>query len=426
MRFIVNKCSVEGGAIDIPGSKSHTIRALFFATLANGVSVIEKPLASADTASAMYVCKALGARIEEHGDRWEVAGTGGDIQCPEDVLDVGNSGTTMRLALGVAALCGGGSITLTGDEQIRKRPVANLVNALNDLGAEVCCERENGCPPVTVSKPLSGGSTTLAVPTSQYLTSLLICAPLAPAPVEITVTQLNEIPYVEMTLWWLDKLGVKYERRGFDWFRIEGGQHYRPLKQRIPADFSSATFFAVAAAVSGMRITLRGLDMTDVQGDKAVLDYLAAMGTRVETVQGGVRVEGGPLRGGTFDLNATPDALPAMAVAACFADGETRLVNVPQARMKETDRIAVMTAELRKMGARVEELPDGMIIRKSDLRGAVVDGHSDHRVVMSLAVAGTEAEGRTIIDTAESAAVTFPGFFDLMKTIGADISKADF
>lgn len=425
MKFIVNEKKLDGGAVDIPGSKSHTIRALFFATLAGGRSIIEKPLESADTISAAGACRAFGAHVAQRGGNWEIIGTGGAIQAPEGVVDVGNSGTTIRIALGVASLCGKGGITLTGDEQIQRRPIAALVDALNNLGAEVTCEKRNGCPPVTVHKPVIGGKTTLKAPTSQYLTSLLMCAPLAPAPVEIEVLELNEKPYVDITLWWLDELGIEYDRRDYDWFRIEGGQEYPPLNRRIPADFSSATFFAVAAAVSGAAITMRGLDMTDVQGDRAVLDYLAAMGAEVERIDGGVRVTGGPLQGGEFDLNATPDALPAMAVAACFAKGETRLVNVPQARMKETDRIDVMTKELKKMGADVEELPDGMIVRRSDLKGARVKGHGDHRVVMSLAVAATGAKGQTVIDTAESAAVTFPDFYDLFRSTGADITKTD-
>jgi 3-phosphoshikimate 1-carboxyvinyltransferase len=193
----------------------------------------------------------------------------------------------------------------------------------------------------------------------------------------------------------------------------------------IPADFSSATFFLVAAAITGGRVTLRGLDMSDTQGDKAVIAMLEEMGARVTHSADGVTLEGGSLNGREFDLNATPDALPAMAVAGVCAMGETRLVNVPQARLKETDRIRVMYEELTKMGARIEELHDGLVIRNSTLRGAVVDGRHDHRVVMALSVAGLAAKGLTEIETAESAAVTFPNYLELMQTLGADVSLSD-
>ena len=193
----------------------------------------------------------------------------------------------------------------------------------------------------------------------------------------------------------------------------------------VPADFSSATFFLVAAAITGSELTLCGLDYLDTQGDKEVVNILKTMGAEVETGERYIRIRGGVLKGGEFDLNAMPDSLPALSVAGCFAEGETRLVNVPQARVKETDRIAVMCRELKKLGADIVERPDGLIIRKSRLRGCAVHGHCDHRVVMALAVAGLAASGETVVSTAESASVTFPNFVDLMKKLGAEISVAD-
>jgi len=424
MRFRTRK-STLGGAVEIPGSKSHTIRALFFATLADGESEIEKPLDSADARSAFAACRAFGADIVETGNGWSVRGTGGKLRAPEGEIDVGNSGTTIRLAIGVAALCGAGETVLTGDEQIQRRPAGYLAGALNELGARVECLGENGCPPVRVSGPIRGGRTSLRSPTSQFLTSLLICTPLAAGDTDIEVLELNERPYVDLTLWWLDGLGVKYERSGYEHFHIPGRQRYGSFKRRIPGDFSTATFFAVAAAVTRSELLLKGLDLGDTQGDRAVLDYLEQMGAGVEKSAGGVVVRGAALKGGEFDLNATPDALPAMAVAACFAEGETRLVNVPQARQKETDRISVMAAELSKMGADVEELADGLVVRGGSLEGAEVGGHGDHRVVMSLAVAGFASTGETVIDTAEAAAVTFPGFESSMRSIGADIEPVE-
>jgi len=355
---------------------------------------------------------------------WRVTGTGGKLATPSDVLDVGNSGTTLYVTLGTAALGRGWSV-FTGDAQTRSRPAGALLDALLVLGADAFSTRGNGCAPIAIRGPLRGGRVAIECPTSQYLTSLLLNCPLGEGETTIEVPLLHEQPYVEMTLGWLDRQGVRYEREGFKRFRVPGGQVYNPFDRAIPGDFSSATFFLCAAAITGADVTLLGLDREDTQGDKAVLDYLAAMGAQVEWLPEGVRVRGGELKGGEFDLNATPDALPAMAVAACFASGVTRLVNVPQARIKETDRLAVMHQELAKMGARVMELPDGLVIRGGGLRGAVVDGHADHRVVMALAVAGLAAEGRTEITTAEAAAVTFPNFVDLMAALGACMRQED-
>lgn len=420
MRILVEKSKLSG-SVRIPGSKSHTIRAVTIATLADGVSDIQRPLDSWDTQAAVTVGRALGAEIET-GDDWVVRGVAGRPQTPDDVVDVGNSGTTLYLALSMAAL-GDGWTVLTGDEQVRARPAGPLLNSLAELGAEALSTRGNGCAPIAVRGPLRGGRTQIECPTSQYLSSLLVSCPLAPADTVLNVPLLNERPYVEMTLGWLDRRGIRYERNGdMSRFGIAGGQRYAAFTEAIPGDFSSATFFLCAAAITGADLTVVGLDMDDTQGDKAVVEMLRAMGARIETGPDSVRVRGGELTGAELDLNATPDALPALAVTGCFARGETRLVNVPQARLKETDRLAVVRETLTALGADVEELQDGLIIRESRLRGAPVQGHGDHRVVMALAVAGLAAEGQTEVDTAESVQVTFPNFVELMQGIGAKIT----
>lgn len=430
MRLVVER-SALGGSVRIPGSKSHTIRAVVVASLAEGASTIRQPLDSLDTQACARVCRGLGARIqgphpgplpEGEGGNWTVEGTGGKLATPSDVLDVGNSGTTLYVTLGTAALGRGWSV-FTGDEQTRRRPAAPLLDALLVLGADAFSTRGDGRAPIVIRGPLRGGHASIECPTSQYLTSLLLNCPLAEGDSTIDVPLLHEQPYVEMTLGWLDGQGIRYERDGFRQFRVPGGQGYKAFDRAVPGDFSSATFFLCAAAVTGSEVTLLGLDRADTQGDKAVLDYLAAMGAEVEWLPDGVRIRGGELKGGEFDLNATPDALPAMAVAACFASGETRLLNVPQARIKETDRLAVMARELGKMGARVAELPDGLVIQGGGLRGTVVDGHADHRVVMALAVAGLAASGRTEVTTAEAASVTFPNFVELMAGLGARVRQ---
>lgn len=410
------------GEVEIPGSKSHTIRAVVLASLASGTSRIVAPLDSSDTCAALDAARLFGAEVSA-GEEWIVTGTDGRPVLPVDVVDVGNSGTTLRIFLGVAALCDGWTF-FTGDEQTKRRPLQPLIDAYRLLGAEGFCARGNGCAPAALRGRITGGRTEIRAVTSQFLSSLLVSAPLAERDTEIRVLQLNEAPYVEMTLAWLEGLGVVWERRGWERFSVRGGQGYRAFERRIPGDFSSATFFLCAAAATGSELLVRGLDTADVQGDRAVVGMLAEMGAKVEPVPGGLRIRGGDLRGAEFDLNATPDALPALAAAACFASGETRLRNVPQARLKETDRIAVMARELAKMGADVEELQDGLVIRGRPLRGARVSGHGDHRVVMALAVAGLAAEGETVVDTAEAVRVTFPTFVDLMRRCGASVELA--
>lgn len=415
------------GAIEIPASKSHTIRAVAIATLAEGSSEILQPLYSSDSLSCVEVCRALGAEISlELEERWRVKGVGGKVQAPADILDVRNSGTTCRITMGMASLAPGFSV-FTGDEQTRRRPMQPLLTALGNLGAQAFSTQGNGRLPAVIGGRLHGGQTEVEGLTSQYLTSLLISCPLAEKESELWVKDLHERPYVEMTMAWLDRQGIQYDHRGLDYFRIPGGQCYRAFQARVPADFSSATFFLCAAAIADAEVTLLGLDMQDSQGDKKVVAMLQEMGADIRLEAGGaIVVRGGwELIGRELDLNDTPDALPALAVVGCHARGTTVLKNVPQARIKETDRIATMRQELSKLGARVEELPDGLVIEQSPLRGAQLHGHGDHRVVMSLAVAGLIAEGATQVDTAEAIQVTFPSFVELMGQLGAKITLSD-
>jgi 3-phosphoshikimate 1-carboxyvinyltransferase len=419
------------------------------AALGEGVSEIAYPLDSLDTRSCAAVCRALGAEIAEERSagslcanppdgqgarlsRWTVRGTGagggGGFPARPAACDVGNSGTTLFLALAAAAL-GKAPVTFTGDEQIARRGAGPLLDALAGLGVKVCSR--HGCTPITVEGPWRGGRVNLPCPTSQYLSALLLAAPLAPAGTltEIDVPLLNEKPYIALTLSYLNAQGVPYEgKEDLSFFRIPGGGRYRPLNGPVPGDFSSAAFPAAAAAITGGPARLLGLDPEDPQGDKVFFDILARMGCNVTwtkeppdnawllTVS-----RTGPLRGGEFDLNAAPDVLPALAATACFARGKTALVNAAHARIKETDRIAVMARELGRLGALCEERPDGLVIQGTGgpLQGGVVDGRGDHRVVMALAAAALGAAGPVEITGAESAAVTYPGFLELMSTARA-------
>ena len=432
--------------VRIPASKSHTVRRLLIASLAEGVSRIRYPLDSLDTRSCAAACRALGAGVVEHraeeplcpnpqdaaGEKlgaWELRGGGAGTVLETGLpisIDVGNSGTTLFLALAAAGL-GTVPVRFDGDAQIRRRSAAPLLAALKALGIHT--ESEVGRCPITIRGPWKGGKAAIECPTSQYLSALLIAAPLAPPGTltELDVHLLNERPYVEMTLGYLDAQNIPYEKgRDLSWFRIPGGAVYRPLSGSVPGDFSSAAFPAAAAAISGSSVRLAGLDRDDSQGDKAFFRVLEAMGcdVRWEQIANGTALcveRRNPLRGGEFDLNDTPDMLPACAVVAAFARGDTALVNVAHARIKETDRIAVMAAELGKLGVQVSERPDGLVIHGTGgiVRGGTIDSHGEHRVVMAFAAAALGAGGPIEIDGAESAAVTYPGFLELLgaKTV---------
>ena len=422
MKLIVRKSQLKG-SVAIPGSKSHTIRAVAIASLAGGQSLIHDPLDSSDTQSAVACYRALGAVIDTSDPQiWKIAGTDGKVIAPKEIIDVGNSGTTLRIAMGSAALTPSGqTTTFTGDEQIQTRPVGPLIDSLNDLGAKCVSLKNNGKVPIEIAGKLAGGRTAIAASTSQYLSSLLLCAPLASEDTRIDVTLLNEPGYVQMTLDWLDKQQIKYEHQRMQTFQIKANQSYHAFEAGVPADFSSATFFLCAAALAADEVTLLGLDFADSQPDKAVVDYLKAMGADISLGPNSVIVKACQLKGTEIDMNKTPDALPAMAVTAAFAEGTTKLLNVPQARSKETDRIKCMAEELKKMDVNVEELPDGLIIRGGKPRPAELHGRADHRIVMALSLAGLLMDSECTIETAEAISVTFPDYVELMQSIGANM-----
>ncbi len=414
MRLKINK-SILQGKIRIPASKSHTIRAVALAGIAEGKSVLKNPLLSADTISCIEGIQEFGADVVQ-GNTLEITGTGGLPKPDCKKIDVGNSGTSLRILAGLASLADF-PILFDGDSSIRKRPMIPLLSALENIGASV--QSTEGKCPFTITGPIIGGQTTVDGISSQFLTSLLLACPLASGNTEIVAENLHERPYVEMTLDWLKRLNISFEQNGLDRFRIPGGQKYQAFQRSIPADFSSATFVACAAAVTGSEILIKGLDFSDHQGDKEIFNFLMNMGAQIEHVPDGVIVKGGDLMGTDIDMNNTPDALPVFAVAGCYAKGTTRLLNVDQARYKECDRISAAATELSKMGADIEEMKDGLIIHQSTLKGCEVHGYHDHRMVMALSVAGMIAEGETFVDTAESIRITYPGYLEDMKAIGA-------
>ena len=406
------------GKIIIPSSKSQTIRALLISVFSRGVSYIKHPLISDDTESCINAVKAMGADVNilENGDI-TVDATYAFSDMDELSIDAGNSGTTEYLSLPMLSSLGI-QVNIDGDEMLRKRPLKPLLDALESLGAET--ESTEGFPPASIRGPLDGGECTIECKTSQYLSGLLLGAPLAIGDCHIKCSVLFEKPYVKMTLKWLDDQGIKYRiSDDLEEVWVKGGQSYKPLDTYIEGDFSSASFFFVAAAIHGTEVTVEGLEKNSTQGDKEILNILEKMGCSIKWNGMAVTVKGPEkLKGGVFDLNAIPDTLPALSVAAAFAEGDTILGNVEQARIKETDRIKVMRENLNELGVEAEERRDALIIHgNGSVKGGKAKGYGDHRVIMALAILGTRTEEKTEIDDVSAASVTFPTFFDLLEKL---------
>lgn len=424
MNLTVKPSSVSG-VIAVPGSKSHTIRAVTAALLADGESTVRAPLVSADTLSTRRAAVQLGARFTElPGGDWHFCGTAGR-PCPAAApLDLGNSGTGLRLLTAAAAL-GDRQVAFDGDGSLRTRPMGPLLAALAQLGARSETAAGGKCP-LCVTGPLHGGKVQIDAQCSQFLTALLLAAPWIPGGVAIEVVKLAEEPYVEITLEWLRRLKAPFVAApDLRHFEISGASGYRGFTATIPADFSTAAFPLGAGILAGTGegVTIRNLDFRDAQGDKAVFGMLESLGAGLHhAADGAVTVQRSPkLRSGKLDLNATPDALPLLAAVAAASDGmKLELVNVEEARRKETDRIACMATELRKMGAEITELADGMIVRGGRLHGAELQSYDDHRIAMALAVAALAAEGESVIHAAEACGVTYPGFVADFQKLGAD------
>lgn len=413
------------GRLSVPGSKSHTIRAMLISTMAEGTSVIRNPLTSEDCLSAKRACAAFGASTEVIDGVWHVKGAGANLHVPDDVVDVGNSGTTLYFVAGMASLLADWTV-LTGDWQIRRRPIRPLLRALEQLGGAGFTTRSQvDAPPVAVRGPIRSGTARLDGRLSQYVSAILLASPRVDGVVRVEVEQPREKPYLQMTVDWMKRQGIQidYDEAGYRYFEVRGPQAYHPVEATIPSDWESVAFPLVAAVVTESELIIEDLDVDGTQGDAVIVDILQEMGADIvlDKEHRRLTVRGGrPLRGVTVDCSDIPDAVPILSVVACYAQGTTRLTGVEMVRVKETDRVAVMCQELSKMGARVEEDPSSMTIHGGHrLVGAEVESHGDHRVAMALAVAGLFAQGETVVEGAECASVSFPGYYELMNRVGA-------
>lgn len=405
------------GVVSIPGSKSITQRALIAAALADGVSTLHGPLVSEDTNYSSAALAQMGVSVEKGERSWRIHGTGGRIDEPEDDIYLGNNGTATRFLTSVASL-GDGEFIIDGDERMRTRPIGPLIEALKGWGVDIESIEGSGCPPLSIlASGLDGGRTVLPEgKSSQYLSSLLLVAPYARETAELAVRgEILSKPYVAMTLEVMAAFGVEAEAEiDFSRFSIPRGG-YRAREYHIEGDASNASYFWAAAAVTGGSVTVDNVPVPSLQGDAMLLPLLARMGCDVEQSGGGIRVEGPErLESISVDMGDMPDVVPTLAVVAAFAEGATEISNIAHLRIKECDRLSATAVELTKMGVRVEEFSDRLIIHGrggASMHGAVIETYHDHRMAMSMAIAGLRVEG-VRISGEECVAKSFPSFWD--------------
>ncbi len=435
MKVIARKASLYG-SVGVPGSKSHTIRAVIMATLASGTSRIHNPLPSADCLSALDVVRAFGARVEIADGLWVVTAPEEGLRVPARVVDVGDSGSVLYFMTPIAATLPGWTV-LTGDASICTRPIKGLLEALNSLGAEGFTTRlDSAAPPAVIRGPFKAGRVVLEGNLSQYVSGIMMAAPRIQGTTTIELTNPKEKPFLKMTCDWLASVGitVSYDTENLDRFEITGPQSYRNFERTIPSDWEGVAFPLVAAVITGSLLEIHGIDCSGSQGDAAIVDILQAMGADIQLDQeravlvvngssGNPRPDRVALSGGTFNCAGFPDAVPSLAVAACFAEGDTVLTDISVCRLKETDRITLMRQELGKLGAHLEEGPDFLVIHGNGgrtLHGGEVQSHDDHRIAMALAVAGLAIPGEGVtVHEAECCAVSFPDFYQILNTAGS-------
>ncbi|MGB7605882.1 MAG: 3-phosphoshikimate 1-carboxyvinyltransferase [Lutisporaceae bacterium] len=428
MMYLIEPTKQLKGEVRIPGSKSGTARGIVLGTLAKGETRVYNPMPGIDSYSIIDCCRTLGAKIDcSSDDEWIIEGVGMNLKSPSAILNVGNSGTGYYILTTVASLINGKSI-VSGDYQICYRPIAPLLKAIRELGGKAVSTRDNELAPLMIEGPIEGGHTVNFPGVNvQWLIGLLIACPSLQGDTRILVENLGERPYASLTLDWLNAAGIKIINKNFEEFIIPGGQTYMPFTKTVPSDWCGATYPMVAAAITDSKIKLLNMDINDHQGEKVFVDIINKMGGKVEVLNNGkdgVIVEGGhKLHGIEIDCKDMPDAIPALAVLGCKAEGKTVLNNIQACRLKETDRCKSIVEELTKMGGKFEETEGTLTIYHSDLKGTHLSGHHDHRIVMASTCAALAAEGSTLIDSAEFVGVSFPRFYEEMTNIGANVKR---
>ena len=435
----VAKKSVLAGHITVPGSKSHTIRALILAAMAEGTSHISNPLPSNDCLSTAAAVRKIGADVDfgegENSGVWTVRGAGARLHLPDGAIDVGNSGSLMYFLCPVLSTLEG-DCTFTGDESICRRPVNHLVDALCQLGANAHCVNGGTTPPFSFCGPIDVNKKLVTEGAlSQYISGFMMAASRLNGTLKMELLNPKETPYLTMTKLWLESVGVPVQiSDDFKNISVTGPVPFKAFDKAVPSDWEGVAFPLVAALISGSEIIIDNVDGSGSQGDDKIVEVLQSVGADIEwnrqeeklIVRGGKKLTTDSLPNNelTVEMSAFPDAICALAVAACFIEGKTVFTDIDICRKKETDRIVAMTGELTKLGAHIVDEGDRLVVYGDggkSLHGGEVESYKDHRIVMSLACLGLGlAEGEKVtVNDAEWCSVTFPKFFETMNAIGA-------
>lgn len=410
---------IENKSVIVPGSKSYTHRIFIAAALADGSSTVLNALSSEDTGLTLQALVQMGAHAQKT-ETVVITGFGGRPQPCAGPIYLGNSGTSIRLLTGIAAL-GSGSYRLTGTERMGQRPIADLLEGLAQIGVVSRCDHQNGCPPLEIEGGTIYGRRLEIVcrESSQYLSALLLLAPCTDRGLDITVLgEPVSKPYIDMTVAIMQQFGIAVTREGYRRFAINGGQHYRPGTYRVEPDCSQASYFWAVAAITGTAIKVNGITRDSGQGDLRLVPVLAEMGCTVAYEDDGITVTGGDLYGITVDMADMPDMVPTLAVVAAFARGQTVIHNVAHLHGKESDRLEAMAAELTKMGIVAHCGAAELVIEGGRPQGVEIETYNDHRIAMSFAVAGLKAPG-TVIRNPGCVDKSFPGFWEVLETLYA-------
>jgi 3-phosphoshikimate 1-carboxyvinyltransferase len=411
------------GQVNLPGSKSLSNRALLLAALASGDTHLENLLHSEDTARMLDALAQLKVGVERHSDTTDYTVHGlGQLFSPKDdsTFMLGNAGTAIRPLTSMLSLCAG-SFVVDGDQYMRERPIDHLVDALRQLGAEIDYLDKPGCPPIRLQGGrIQGGRVSIKGNiSSQYLTALLMSLPLAQkdSTIEVIGEQVSK-PYLDITLDIMRQFGVTARHDNYQAFHVEGSQQYQsPGSYLIEGDASSASYFFAAAAIKGGTVRVNGLGRNSVQGDIAFLDVVEQMGARVNRQDSWIEVSSGPLQAIDLDLNHIPDAAMTVAMLALFANGTSRIRNIYNWRVKETDRMTAMATELRKLGAGIQTGDDYIVITPpANILPASIDTYGDHRMAMCFSLAALGPSPITI-NNPDCVAKTFPDYFEAFAAI---------
>jgi 3-phosphoshikimate 1-carboxyvinyltransferase len=421
------------GEVRMPRSKTHSFRALILASLADGVSFVRNPKLSGDWHEAVKAMRLYGAHIERVApDIFRIEGVGGSLRTPADVINVNNSGTMLFFVAGVAAACPGWSV-ITGDASIRtlRKIARNLFEPLQELGLQIFSTKNDGMAPLVIRGKADGGIAHMDGVGCQPVFSVLIACALSAKPSEVFVRNPGERAYIDLLLYWFRKVGLRYENvdGAHEHYIFPGNTPPRAFDAQIPFEWSAPAYPLLAAVLTPhSEIRVAGMNWEDPYGDKQVITILQEMGADISLDGDALIARSSELRGIEVDMNDLPDQVPTIAVAACFARGRTIIKNALTARWKECDRIAAVCRELSKMGARVIEQEDGLIIDQDGtwrLHAAQVDGYYDHRMVLAFAIAGMQLEGETLISGAQMVEKSFESFIPDMLLVGAQFELVE-